>query len=83
MDARVDISQTGGRMLADAAGSSSSAATSVFDQDNTAADAEVRRIILANGVRPSKPARPLAGSAAPTRLARVVQVRGSASARLQ
>jgi membrane fusion protein (multidrug efflux system) len=83
MDARVDVSQTEGRMLADAAGSSSGAATSVFDQDNTAADAEVRRIMLANGVRPRRPAGPLAGSAAPTRLARVVQAHGRPSARLQ
>ncbi|MGK2897540.1 MAG: HlyD family efflux transporter periplasmic adaptor subunit [Burkholderiaceae bacterium] len=61
MDATVDISKTGGRMLADAARRSAGAQTSVFDQNSSAADAEVRRIIVANGGRAS--AIPLASSA--------------------
>ena len=51
MDARVDVSKTDGRMLADASRASVVAQTSVFDQNNTAADAEVRKIIAANGGR--------------------------------
>ena len=61
MDATVDISKTGGRMLADAARRSAGTQTSVFDQNSSAADAEVRRIIVANGGRAS--AIPLASSA--------------------
>ena len=61
MDATVDIGKTGGRMLADAARRSAGAQTSVFDQNSSAADAEVRRIIVANGGRAS--AIPLASSA--------------------
>ncbi|HWI09783.1 MAG TPA: HlyD family efflux transporter periplasmic adaptor subunit, partial [Burkholderiaceae bacterium] len=54
MDAKVDISKLDGRMLADASReSTTSAQTKVFDQDNTAADAEVRKIIVANGGRAS------------------------------
>ncbi len=49
MDAKVDVSKTDGRMLADASSTSSVAQTSVFDQNNTAADAEVHKIIAANG----------------------------------
>ncbi|MEO8058699.1 MAG: HlyD family efflux transporter periplasmic adaptor subunit [Burkholderiales bacterium] len=49
MDAKVDISKTDGRMLADAARASAVAQTSVFEQNNSAADAEVRKIIVANG----------------------------------
>ena len=54
MDARVDISQTGGRMLADASRVSTVAQTSVFEQNNTAADTEVRKIIVANGGKVGK-----------------------------
>ncbi len=61
MDARVDISKTDGRMLADAARASVVAQTSVFDQNDSAADAQVRRIIGANGGRAGRVA--LAGSA--------------------
>jgi membrane fusion protein (multidrug efflux system) len=54
MDAKVDISKTDGRMLADASReSTTSAQTNVFDQNNSAADAEVRKIIVANGGRAS------------------------------
>ena len=49
MQARVDVSQVDGRMLADDARPSTLAQTHVFDQNNDAADAEVRRIITSNG----------------------------------
>jgi len=54
MDAKVDISQTDGRMLADASRVSTVAQTAVFEQNNTAADAEVRKIIVANGGKVAK-----------------------------
>jgi membrane fusion protein (multidrug efflux system) len=49
MDAKVDISQTDGHMLADGSRPSTITQTNVFDQTNAEADAEVRRIIVANG----------------------------------
>ena len=49
MDAKVDISNTGGRMLADGSRASVVNQTKVFDEVNSAADSEVRRIIAANG----------------------------------
>jgi membrane fusion protein (multidrug efflux system) len=58
MDARVDISQTDGRMLADGSRASVSTQTAVFEQNNTAADAEVRRIIGVNSGRLAKPVGP-------------------------
>ena len=48
MDARVDVSKTDGRMLADDARPSIATKTSVFDEINSAADVEVRKIIAAN-----------------------------------
>ena len=51
MDAKVDVSQTEGRMLADASRASTVVQTTVFAPNNTAADAEVRKIIVANGGR--------------------------------
>ena len=51
MEVKVDVSKTDGRMLADASRVSVSTQTNVFDQNNTAADAEVRKIIVANGGR--------------------------------
>ena len=54
MDAKVDISKTDGRMLADASRVSTAAQTSVFEQNNSAADAEVRKIIVANGGKVGK-----------------------------
>jgi membrane fusion protein (multidrug efflux system) len=48
MEARVDISQTGGAMLADGSSAPVLARTGVFAPDRTAADAAVRRIIAAN-----------------------------------
>ena len=49
MDAKVDVSGLEGRMLADATRAPVATQTSVFDQNNTAADAQVRKIIVANG----------------------------------
>jgi membrane fusion protein (multidrug efflux system) len=49
MDARVDITKQDGRMLADASSTSVAVQTHVFEVNNTAADAEVRKIIVANG----------------------------------
>ncbi len=51
MDAKVDVSKTDGRMLADATRATVATQTNVFDQNNTAADAQVRKIIVANGGR--------------------------------
>jgi membrane fusion protein (multidrug efflux system) len=64
MDARVDVSKTDGRMLADASRASAVAQTNVFHQNNSAADAEVRKIIVANGGRVGKV--DMAKSASPT-----------------
>ena len=55
MDARVDVSNTDGRMLADGSRAPAVAQTKVFDQNNTSADAEVRKIIAANGGRVGNP----------------------------
>ena len=49
MDAKVDVSKTDGRMLADAARATKVAQTNVFDLNNSAADEEVRRVINMNG----------------------------------
>ena len=49
MDAKVDISKTDGAMLADGSRVSTILQTSVFYDNNSAADAEVRKIIVANG----------------------------------
>jgi len=51
MEAKVDISKTDGAMLADGSRPSVITQTAIFDQNNRAADTEVRRIILANGAR--------------------------------
>ena len=48
MEAKVDIRNTEGRMLADGALPSNAAQTRVFDEDKTSADEEVRKIIAAN-----------------------------------
>ena len=63
MEVKVDTSRTEGRMLADAARASAPAQTQVFEQNNSAADAEVRRNIAATRGAGSKP--PLRGAAAP------------------
>ncbi len=54
MDAKVDVSRTDGRMLAADGERSPLAQTKVFEQNGAAADAEVRRIIAANGGRASQ-----------------------------
>jgi membrane fusion protein (multidrug efflux system) len=54
MDAKVDVSKLEGRMLADGSRASGISQTTVFEQNNSAADTEVRRIISANGVKLSK-----------------------------
>ena len=48
MDAKVDVSKLEGRMLADGSHPSVATQTAVFEQNNSAADAEVRKIIAAN-----------------------------------
>jgi membrane fusion protein (multidrug efflux system) len=48
MDARVDVSKTDGKSLADAPRAHAVAQTDVFDRVNRDADGEVRRIIVAN-----------------------------------
>jgi membrane fusion protein (multidrug efflux system) len=54
MDAKVDVSKTDGRMLADDSRPSTRTQTAVFEPNNSAADAEVRRIIVANGGHPAR-----------------------------
>ncbi|HEY9067137.1 MAG TPA: HlyD family efflux transporter periplasmic adaptor subunit, partial [Burkholderiaceae bacterium] len=49
MDAKVDVHDTNGRMLADGSNLSRVGSTKVFDEINSAADVEVRRIIAENG----------------------------------
>jgi membrane fusion protein (multidrug efflux system) len=71
MDATVDVSHTEGRVLADVAQRPARAQTSVFDQGNEQADAEVRKIIAANlgrrvGADARAPTAARAPSAAPT-----------------
>jgi len=56
MDAKVDVSNTSGAMLADAARAPGASETRVFEPANSAADADVRRIIVANGGTVSKAA---------------------------
>ncbi len=55
MDAKVDISQTNGAMLADGSRASTLTHTKVFDDSTSAADAEVNRIIAANAGRGAAP----------------------------
>jgi membrane fusion protein (multidrug efflux system) len=52
MDARVDVANIDGKMLADASHRSVATQTTVFDQVNQQADSEVRKIINANLGRP-------------------------------
>ncbi len=54
MDAKVDVSNTSGAMLADASRAPGASETRVFEQANSEADADVRRIIVANGGTVSK-----------------------------
>ncbi|MBT2299370.1 efflux RND transporter periplasmic adaptor subunit [Variovorax paradoxus] len=66
MDAEIDVTQKGGKMLADAPRASALAQTQVYSRLDQGADAEVQRIIAANmgrGAALASTARP-AGSAA-------------------
>ncbi len=68
MYARVDVSKTDGRVLADVSQRAARAQTSVFDRGSEQADAEVKKIIAANlGRRPSDAgeARPVAARREP------------------
>ena len=51
MEAKVDVSKTDGRMLADASRVSRPTQTAVFEQNDAASNAEVRKIIAANAGR--------------------------------
>ncbi len=80
MDAKVDVSKTEGRMLADTSRVSTVAQTNVFEHNNTAADAEVRKIIAANGGRVAKLDAPVATrDGAPVAAATVKRVPASAA----
>ncbi len=81
MDAKVDVSKTEGRMLADVSRVPVGVQTSVYEQNNADADAQVRKIIAANGGHAGK--LDLAGSArstAPTPTAKVASVAASLTA---
>jgi membrane fusion protein (multidrug efflux system) len=87
MDAKVDIRKTDGAMLADGSRVSTIAQTSVFQDNNSAADAEVRKIIVANGGKVSAPAvastdkvhkpSPVAAAASVSSAASVATIAGS------
>jgi membrane fusion protein (multidrug efflux system) len=68
MDAKVDVSNTEGRVLAGATQRPARAQTSVFERGNEQADVEVQKIIAANLGRRVADARPATGGrvAAPT-----------------
>jgi len=71
MDAKVDVSKTDGRVLADVTQRPARAQTSVFDRGNEQADAEVKKIIAANlgrriGADARAPTTARAPSVAPT-----------------
>ena len=71
MDAKVDVSKTDGRVLADVTQRPARAQTSVFDRGNEQADAEVKKIIAANlgrrvGADARAPTAARAPAAAPT-----------------
>ena len=51
MEAKVDAKKTDGKMLADGSRSATTSRTAVFDSDDNAANAEVRRIIALNSAR--------------------------------
>ncbi len=79
MDAKVDIVDTGGAMLADGSRASVIAQTRVFGGDNSAADAEVRRIIAANGGNVGAPSVAAARAAKPVPAAAAASVSSAAS----
>jgi len=57
MDAEVDVSHKEGRTLADAPRDAAQAHTQTYGQQDDAANADVRRVIAANGGKALKPAR--------------------------
>ncbi|WP_019653373.1 HlyD family secretion protein [Variovorax atrisoli] len=73
MDAEVDISQKGGKMLADAPRATALAQTAVYSQLDRGADAEVERIVAANiggkGGAPTAASAPAKAPAANTSVA--------------
>ena len=80
MDVQVDIRNTDGQTLADAPRAAALAHTQAFASQNDAADAEVRRVIAANGGKDFKASLPLSpGSAAKTSTAKPAQQLASAA----
>ena len=90
MDAKVDISRVDGAMLADGSRVSTIAQTGVFHDNNSAADAEVHKIIAANGgksggkvsapamaARDASNAAPVAAAASVSSAASVATIAGS------
>ncbi len=70
MAVRVDVSNTDGLMLSDAARTPTATQTDIFQTGRDAADARVRRIIASNGGRVSAaPRRALVATAAPVQVA--------------
>ncbi|TFZ08824.1 efflux RND transporter periplasmic adaptor subunit [Ramlibacter humi] len=78
MDAEVDVHQQDGKTLADAPRDAAVAQTPVFNTQDAAADAEVRRIIVANLGRGSNTA--VSGAAPVARAAHVASKAASAGA---
>jgi membrane fusion protein (multidrug efflux system) len=87
MEAKVDISKTDGRMLSDGSAAPASAQTSVYARDDSAADAQVRRVIAANGgggsVRLLRPAVKATAPLAPVATLTGARLAASASATVQ
>jgi membrane fusion protein (multidrug efflux system) len=81
MDAKVDVSKTDGRVLAEVTNRPARAQTSVFDRGNEQADAEVKKIIAANlgrRGRETADARPAAAAPVATPAATPTLARSSA-----
>ena len=64
MDVKVDVSNTDGRILADASQRPARTQTSVFERSDEQADADVKKIIAANLGRPLRAAAPAANPVA-------------------
>jgi membrane fusion protein, multidrug efflux system len=69
MDAKVDVSKTDGPMLADGTRTSTLTHTAVFEHDSHAAEADVRRIVAANGGGAARAPQPRRGAASAPALA--------------
>nr|HET7860008.1 HlyD family efflux transporter periplasmic adaptor subunit [Caldimonas sp.] len=79
MDAKVDVADTSGRVLAAATERPARAQTSVFDRGNEQADAEVQKIIAANlgrRVGEARPAAPATARSAAPAIARTASTAG-------